>query len=62
VGHFVLSEQKNNKLFIATGTGMVPIYAMLEKLSGEKYSQNVGLLYGNRTKADFYYKEEFLEL
>lgn len=62
VGHFVLSEQKNNKLFIATGTGMVPIFSMIEQLSFEKYSQNVWLLYGNRTKADFYYKEEFLEL
>lgn len=62
VWHFVVSPEKNNKLFIATWTGMVPIFSMIQHLSEKNYSQKIGLLYGNTTQKDFYYKEEFRKL
>lgn len=62
VWHFVLSEKNNNKLFIATGTGMVPIYAMIEKLSLDSYPQKIWLLYGNRSQSENYFTQEFWDL
>jgi ferredoxin-NADP reductase len=62
VWHFVLSEKNNNKLFIATGTGMVPIYSMIEKLSLDSYSQKIWLLYGNRSQSENYFTQEFWDL
>jgi ferredoxin-NADP reductase len=58
VWHFVISPEKNNKLFIATGTWIVPIYAILEKIFWENISENIGLIYGNTTQENFYYKDE----
>ncbi|MDQ7009699.1 MAG: hypothetical protein Q9M94_05400 [Candidatus Gracilibacteria bacterium] len=58
-GHFILKEEDNNKLFIGTGTGLVPLYnqiiAGLERGDKSDYT----LLFGIRTKQDIFYKENF---
>jgi len=61
-GHFVLKEEDNNKLFIWTGTGLVPLYnqivAWLERWDKWSYT----LLFWVRTKQDLFYKDEFEKL
>jgi len=59
VGHFVLTEDDNNKLFIGTWTGLVPLYnqiiSWLERWDNSHYT----LLFWIRTKADIFYSKEF---
>lgn len=61
-GHFILQENTKNKLFIGTGTGLVPLYNMiLEWLKGstwEKYQ----LVFGVRYLDDMFYQNNFEEL
>lgn len=58
-GHFVLQESNDNKLFLWTWTGLVPLYNMilewLKRKSGEKYQ----LVFGVRYTKDFYYIGHF---
>lgn len=61
-GHFTLQENTKNKLFLWTGTGLVPLYNQiisgLWKNSGEKYQ----LVFGVRKKEDLFYIQQFKEL
>ena len=58
-GHFVLTKNNENKIFLWTWTGLVPLYNMilewLKRNSGEKYQ----LVFWVRYKKDFYYINEF---
>lgn len=58
-GHFVLQENNDNKLFLWTGTGLVPLYNQilsgLKKKSWERYQ----LVFWVRHIQDFYYIENF---
>ncbi len=61
-GHFVLQENNQNKLFLWTGTGLVPLYNMilewLAKNTWEKYQ----LVFWVRNMSDMFYLEQFAEL
>ena len=58
-GHFVLQENTKNKLFIGTGTWLVPLYNQilegLKKDSPEKYQ----LVFGVRYHKDMFYVSKF---
>ncbi|MDA9128929.1 FAD-binding oxidoreductase [Candidatus Gracilibacteria bacterium] len=58
-GHFLLQDNTENKLFIGTGTGLVPLYNQilegLKKNTGEKYQ----LVFGVRYLKDMFYQKEF---
>jgi len=61
-GHFVLQENDDNKLFLGTGTGLVPLYNQildwLRKNTSEKYQ----LVFWVRHLSDMFYEEEFSQL
>lgn len=57
--HFTLSHKKNTKIFIGTGTGMVPLYCMIETLLSSWYSENIYLCLWNKTAQDMYYLDVF---
>lgn len=58
-GHFVLQENNDNKLFLWTGTWLVPLYNMilagLKKNTWEKYQ----LVFWVRHLSDMFYEKEF---
>jgi len=58
-GHFILTETQCNKLFLGTGTGLVPLYNMilrgLAKNTWEKYQ----LVFWVRNMIDMFYLKEF---
>jgi len=61
-GHFVLQDNNENKLFLWTGTGLVPLYNMilswLAKNTWEKYQ----LVFWVRNMSDMFYTDEFAKL
>ena len=57
-GHFVLTENNNNKLFIWTGTGLVPLYNQIIWATQEKQTGNLTLLFWIRTSEDIFYTDE----
>ncbi len=61
-GHFVLKEEDNAKLFIWTGTWLVPLYnqilVWLERGDTSEYS----LVFGVRTVQDLFYIEEIKQI
>jgi ferredoxin-NADP reductase len=59
-GHFHLRQPVDPvSAFIATGTGIAPIRAMLQELHTRPLSGEVWLIFGVRTQADILYREEF---
>jgi len=64
VGHFRVSEPKNNKvLFVATGSGIVPLRSMiLDLLETNKFGGEVHLDWGMRHIKDLFWVDEFKEL
>lgn len=57
--------ESNNLLFLATGTGIAPVKAMLEKLStqaDELAGKSIHVYWGGRTKADLYWLPSFKDL
>ncbi len=63
-GHFILnqSELQNEQWFIATGTGVVPFYSMLNTHLQEYPNTKFTLLFGVRTQQDLIFHQEFLTL
>jgi ferredoxin-NADP reductase len=64
-GDFILRPPLRDTLFIATGTGIAPFRSMLHWLLADPtrhQEKQFWLLFGNRTEADIYYHEEFLDL
>jgi ferredoxin-NADP reductase len=64
-GDFILRPPLRDTLFIATGTGIAPFRSMLHWLLADPVrhqEKQLSLLFGNRTKEDIYYDEEFLRL
>ena len=57
-GHFVLSGQDNNKLFLWTGTGFVPLYSQIIWALEQGYTSKLKLVLWVRTLKDVFYKEE----
>lgn len=58
-GHFVDSKKDVSKLFISTGTWMVPLYFMIRNLLENWYNKNLKLVLWNREEKDLYYLDEF---
>lgn len=62
-GSFRLRDDApRNLLFVATGTGIAPIWSMLHTLLPKATPQVVSLLWGLRAQRDLYYQEELYEL
>ncbi|MCH2188655.1 FAD-dependent oxidoreductase [Candidatus Gracilibacteria bacterium] len=57
-GHFVLTQNNNNKLFIGTGTGLVPLYNQILGATESGQSGTLHLLFGIRTQEDIFYTQE----
>lgn len=62
VGHFVLQENIWNKLFIGTGTGLVPLYNMILEWLKKKSWEKCQLVFWVRYLTDMFYKENFEKL
>lgn len=60
-GRFIDTHQKTNKLYLATGTGIVPIYFLLKEYLWWLEWQKVTLLFGNRNFEESYYLDKFQE-
>lgn len=54
LGAFILKSERNPKLFIATGTGIAPMMAMLS----QDTESSKTVLFGVREEADIFYTEE----
>lgn len=62
-GAFALREPLSaSTAFIATGTGIAPLRAMIQHLFSRPVSSEVRLLLGVRTESDILYRSEFEEL
>lgn len=61
VGHFIDSKKEVSKLYIVTGTGMVPLYFMVRKLLENGFKKNLKIILGNRMQEDLYYIDIFQE-
>jgi ferredoxin-NADP reductase len=64
-GDFILRPPLRDTIFIATGTGVAPFRSMLQWLLADPVrhqEKQLWLLFGNRTKEDIYYHEEFQKL
>lgn len=65
-GHFFIrqSQQYDNTLFLATGTGIAPIFAMLSSLSNEQRASlgQIDVYWGNRHRKDEYLAERMQAL
>jgi len=64
-GDFILRPPLRDTLFIATGTGIAPFRSILHWLLADPVrhqDKQLWLLFGNRTEADIYYHQEFLDL
>ena len=66
LGTFFLRETSGNDLvFLATGTGIAPVKAMLEALPGmahEEQPRSVAVYWGGRTLADVYWKPSMSDM
>ena len=59
---FPASPVERNFVFVAGGTGIAPLRAMLRHVMLGPEPQHVGLLYSARTPTDFAYQDEFRAL
>jgi Na+-transporting NADH:ubiquinone oxidoreductase subunit F len=57
-GHFLLQENEKNKLFIGTGTGLVPLYSQIIGSLEKKQNWSLHLIFWVRTQADLFYVEQ----
>lgn len=59
---FYRKTNKKNVVFLATGTGIAPVKAMLEQMdenNSEVIDKNIYLFFGGRTEEDLFWKPEF---
>lgn len=61
-GKFALKESSNNKVFLATGTGIAPVWSMLRETRSTKHEAQSILLWGIQKIKDVYYFEELKQL
>lgn len=58
-GHFVVDDRGlRDYLFVATGTGIVPLRAMIQHLRQQRTTRTIQLYWGLRTPADCYWQNE----
>lgn len=61
-GHFLLQENNKNKLFIWTGTWIVPLWNQINWSLKENIDYKSKLLFWLKTKDDVFYEEELKKL
>jgi ferredoxin-NADP reductase len=64
-GSFILHPPMRDMIFIATGTGIAPFRSMLHWVLADPerhQGKDLWLLFGARTEADLYYRDEFSRL
>jgi len=63
-GHFVFDEDPNRKehYFVGTGTGVVPLYSMIDLFLGQRPGEKFHLLFGVRAQKNLFLHDEFLDL
>jgi len=61
-GHFVLQENIKNKLFLGTGTGLVPLYNMILEWLAKNTDEKYQLVFWVRNMNDMFYSTEFERL
>ena len=61
-GHFLLKENKKNKLFIGTGTWLVPLYNMIIAELEKKLKNKVYLTFWIREETDIFYIEQLEDI
>lgn len=61
-GHFTLKENKNNKLFIWTGTWFVPLYNMIKYSLKNNKEVKLNFTFWVREKDDLFYLDELEKL
>ena len=58
LGQFWLRESDAPVLFIAGGSGLAPVMAMLRNMQAQRLARSVTVLFGARTQADLYLMDE----
>jgi ferredoxin-NADP reductase len=58
LGHFVLSDGDRSRCFIGTGTGFAPLYCQARAMLERGDSRPALLVFGVRSAADVFYREE----
>lgn len=61
-GHFVLSAKNTSRLFLGTGTGLVPLYSHICEWLKWAWNHKYQLVFWVRSKQDLYYLQRFEEL
>src|SRR3989344_1728256 len=62
-GVFTFRQNEREPVYLATGTGIVPIYSMIcDLLENQKYTKNIHLFWGLKLKTDMYYFDEIKKL
>ncbi len=59
---YVRDEAAKDLLFIATGTGIVPLWCMLHDQLERRHDRSITLLWGLRSQRDLYYQDELAAL
>jgi len=59
---YVRNDPAKDLLFIATGTGIVPIWCMLQDQLERNRNRSITLLWGLRSQRDLYYQDELAAL
>jgi NAD(P)H-flavin reductase len=59
---YVRDEPAKDILFVATGTGIVPIWSMLLDRLEQGYARPITLFWGLRSQRDLYYQDELAAL
>lgn len=62
LGQFVLRDSPKDIIMIAGGSGIGPMRSMLRYLFAQGTNRQVWLFFGNRTKDEIIYHQEFLDL
>lgn len=59
---YIRDEPTKDLLFVATGTGIVPVWSMLHDRLERNYARSIILLWGLRSQRDLYYQDELAAL
>ncbi|OGK18538.1 hypothetical protein A3D80_01220 [Candidatus Roizmanbacteria bacterium RIFCSPHIGHO2_02_FULL_40_13b] len=61
-GIFMIKDEKTQKIFMATGTGIAPILSMIRTLLSSGHTDPLYLFWGLRAKRDLYFVKEIEKL
>jgi NAD(P)H-flavin reductase len=59
---YIRDEAAKDLLFVATGTGIVPIWSMLHDRLEQNFTRSIILFWGLRSQRDLYYQDELAAL